>query len=243
MGSCVSADKNPDSSLKIGFQTDSKSQNLIVPTPTNGKPINGDGPSADLDSKSKKSGTLLDSNTTKPNIDSKEETFFDSQAWLESDCEDDFLSVNGDHTPSCGSTPRSQRSASGAPRHNEGFTMVRLSHSKSEASSNDKKMRLSDLFKESLQDDQIANYQNISSGKLAVNRIHIETCPKSSDTTPFASQANSNFSNERTPNIDIKGEEEKTLKAVQCCLPGFFHSLSFNERKKQLSPRHQKVTI
>lgn len=26
---------------------------------------------------------------------SKEETFFDSQAWLDSDCEDDFFSVNG----------------------------------------------------------------------------------------------------------------------------------------------------
>lgn len=26
---------------------------------------------------------------------SKDETFFDSQPWLESDCEDDFFSVNG----------------------------------------------------------------------------------------------------------------------------------------------------
>lgn len=26
---------------------------------------------------------------------STEETFFDSQAWLESDCEDDYFSVNG----------------------------------------------------------------------------------------------------------------------------------------------------
>lgn len=26
---------------------------------------------------------------------SKEETFFDSQAWLDSDCDDDFMSVNG----------------------------------------------------------------------------------------------------------------------------------------------------
>lgn len=28
-------------------------------------------------------------------VGSKEETFFDSQPWLESDCEDDFFSVNG----------------------------------------------------------------------------------------------------------------------------------------------------
>lgn len=29
------------------------------------------------------------------NAGSKEENFFDSQAWLESDCEDDFYSVRG----------------------------------------------------------------------------------------------------------------------------------------------------
>lgn len=28
-------------------------------------------------------------------VGSKEEIFFDSQAWLDSDCDDDFLSVNG----------------------------------------------------------------------------------------------------------------------------------------------------
>lgn len=30
---------------------------------------------------------------------SKEESFFDSQAWFESDCEDDFFSVNGGKKP------------------------------------------------------------------------------------------------------------------------------------------------
>ena len=30
---------------------------------------------------------------------SKDEAFFDSQPWLESDCEDDFLSVNGGKKP------------------------------------------------------------------------------------------------------------------------------------------------
>ncbi|KGN51682.1 uncharacterized protein At3g27210 [Cucumis sativus] len=33
-----------------------------------------------------------------------DEIFFDSQAWLDSD-NDDYFSVNGDNTPSCGSTP------------------------------------------------------------------------------------------------------------------------------------------
>ncbi|XP_076926180.1 uncharacterized protein At3g27210-like [Bidens hawaiensis] len=36
---------------------------------------------------------------------SKEETFYDSQAWLDSDCEDEFMSVNGEFTPSRGNTP------------------------------------------------------------------------------------------------------------------------------------------
>ncbi|KAI3813090.1 hypothetical protein L1987_17806 [Smallanthus sonchifolius] len=36
---------------------------------------------------------------------SKEETFFDSQAWLDSDYEDEFMSVNGEFTPSRGNTP------------------------------------------------------------------------------------------------------------------------------------------
>ncbi|KAG8084232.1 hypothetical protein GUJ93_ZPchr0010g9470 [Zizania palustris] len=44
---------------------------------------------------------------------SKDETFFDSRAWLDSECEDDFYSVNGDFTPSRGNTsnyqPRTQK--------------------------------------------------------------------------------------------------------------------------------------
>ncbi|KAK1392292.1 hypothetical protein POM88_011348 [Heracleum sosnowskyi] len=30
----------------------------------------------------------------------KDETFFDSNVWLDSDCDDDFMSVNGEFTPS-----------------------------------------------------------------------------------------------------------------------------------------------
>ncbi|GAB4848003.1 hypothetical protein Ancab_002663 [Ancistrocladus abbreviatus] len=52
----------------------------------------------------------------------KEETFFDSQAWLESDCDDDFYSVNGDFTPSRGSPPV-HGSAAGSPRVNKTFSL------------------------------------------------------------------------------------------------------------------------
>lgn len=34
-----------------------------------------------------------------PSAGSKEETFFDSQPWLDSDCDDDFFSVNGGKNP------------------------------------------------------------------------------------------------------------------------------------------------
>uniref|UniRef100_A0A7C8YMX9 Uncharacterized protein n=1 Tax=Opuntia streptacantha TaxID=393608 RepID=A0A7C8YMX9_OPUST len=50
---------------------------------------------------------------------SREETFYDTQAWLESDCDDDFYSVDGDFS-SRGSTPA--HSAVGTPRLNRAFS-------------------------------------------------------------------------------------------------------------------------
>lgn len=38
---------------------------------------------------------LSDTKSDDGHAGSKEETFFDSQAWLDSDCDDDFMSVNG----------------------------------------------------------------------------------------------------------------------------------------------------
>jgi len=51
---------------------------------------------------------------------SREETFYETQGWLESDCEDDFYSVNGDFTPSRGNTP--VHPSSGAPRLHNTFS-------------------------------------------------------------------------------------------------------------------------
>ncbi|KAG2261387.1 hypothetical protein Bca52824_068466 [Brassica carinata] len=45
--------------------------------------------------------------SSKKSFGSKDEAFFDTQQWLQSDSDDDFHSVNGDFTPSRGNTPKS----------------------------------------------------------------------------------------------------------------------------------------
>ncbi|CAM8987113.1 hypothetical protein QQ045_007926 [Rhodiola kirilowii] len=61
----------------------------------------------------------------KSHLGSSDETFFDTQPWLESDCDEDFYSVNGDSTPSRGNTPVHHMFSTGSPRvltHSHGNT-------------------------------------------------------------------------------------------------------------------------
>ncbi|KVI02432.1 uncharacterized protein At3g27210-like [Cynara cardunculus var. scolymus] len=92
---------------------------------------------------------------------SKEETFFDSQAWLDSDYEDDFMSVNGEFTPSRGNTPVHHSLTVGTPQSNGRAIAIppdnNLVHGSTLEPSpsptpTEKKMRLLDLFKESLRE-------------------------------------------------------------------------------------------
>ncbi|KAI7736169.1 hypothetical protein M8C21_015646 [Ambrosia artemisiifolia] len=71
---------------------------------------------------------------------SKEEVFFDSQAWLDSDCEDEFMSVNGDFTPSRGNTP---------VHHSLIPSRTNGSMAQPSATPTEKRKRLLDFFKES----------------------------------------------------------------------------------------------
>ncbi|PWA40782.1 hypothetical protein CTI12_AA559740 [Artemisia annua] len=86
---------------------------------------------------------------------SKEETFFDSQAWLDSDCDDEFMSVNGEFTPSRGSTPVHHSSTLGTQRVNvvaasiDNIEPVGSTFQPSPTPT-EKRKRLLDLFKESL---------------------------------------------------------------------------------------------
>ncbi|XP_077227773.1 uncharacterized protein At3g27210-like [Tasmannia lanceolata] len=237
MGSCVSVHKNPDSAMKFRISIGSKAKKLLIPSPINEKKVG-----SNFDFNSSPPPLPIGSNKY---VGSKEESFFDTQAWLDSDCDDDFLSVNGDFTPSNCSTPNHQRSAPGTPQLNKAFFVDRAPDSKSQFSPTDKKTKLADLLRDSLgeehdlEDQNIGRNPSVVNGKVDVNQTNAHTPPKSSDGTPYLSGPNSLCSSERTPNKDFRHEKEKKVKAAQCCLPSLIPNLSFNERKKRLSPgRH-----
>eukprot|EP00262_Sarcandra_glabra_P014839 TRINITY_DN442_c0_g1_i1.p1 TRINITY_DN442_c0_g1~~TRINITY_DN442_c0_g1_i1.p1 ORF type:complete len:241 (+),score=38.21 TRINITY_DN442_c0_g1_i1:118-840(+) len=239
MGSCVSVHKNPDSAMKIQITLGSKAKKLFIPSPSDEKPCNGENQISELNFKHSSSSPRVATR----DFGSKEESFFDTQAWLESDCEDDFLSVNGDFTPSYGNTPNYQSSASGTPQLNKSLLVDQMPNSKPpEPSPTDRKKKLADLFRESLQEEKISDNQNVDetenmgNEKLEVNKTNLHLPPKSSNVTPHLSRTNSACNSERTPN-----KEKAAKSAAQCCLPNFIPSISFNERKKQLSPERHNI--
>ncbi|XVF08721.1 hypothetical protein REPUB_Repub07fG0027600 [Reevesia pubescens] len=91
MDSCASVLETPDSGIC------SKAGQLLLLSPVflEGELINEDNyVVADMISFKSRTSTTRPM-TSSQNIDSEEETFFDSQAWLGSDFEDEFFSVKG----------------------------------------------------------------------------------------------------------------------------------------------------
>ncbi|GAB4847959.1 hypothetical protein Ancab_027021 [Ancistrocladus abbreviatus] len=114
MGSCASIHRNSDSAskqLQMSFVPSNTDQHSVPSTPVKTAAVAQVSPFNSVTAAGYQSSA-----------GSKEETFFDSQAWLESDCDDDFYSVNGDFTPSRGSTPV-HGSAAGTPRINKTLSL------------------------------------------------------------------------------------------------------------------------
>ncbi|KAL9254771.1 hypothetical protein AKJ16_DCAP00071 [Drosera capensis] len=112
MGLCASASRNSHSAVKLDMpfasSSDAAKQHLINKQRSDG-----------FDSRV---SPLNQGNNSHPSYGSKEEIFLDSQAWLDSDCDDDFRSVNGEFTPSCGNTPL-HGSAAGSPKSNKAISL------------------------------------------------------------------------------------------------------------------------
>ncbi|PIA51206.1 hypothetical protein AQUCO_01100207v1 [Aquilegia coerulea] len=241
MGSGVSVHKHPDSSLKFRFSTSSKGKKILVPMPTKENGLNGEDPTIT------QFGFKSQSSVTPPLTSfringSKDDTFFDSQAWLESDCEDDFLSVNGDFTPSRGSTS-SHQGNKGNPQLNKSEFLGRAPDLNAEPSPTDKKMKLSELLQESLGGDEAYENQNTTNeDKLETKPANLVHPSKSTNGIsylfPNLSKSFSSRSSDRTPNRFARSEKERSTKASHCCLPSLVTSLSFTERRKRMSPDH-----
>ncbi|KAL2505347.1 hypothetical protein Adt_20993 [Abeliophyllum distichum] len=211
MGSCVSVHKGQESAMKFRLSFGSRNDKLVI---TSGDPM-----VADVALKSNPIYSACD-------FGGEEDTFFDSQPWLESDCEDDFSSVNGDFTPSRGSTPVHHSFSIGNP--------VSISVSSPAA----KKKKLSDLFKESLLGDHDLDAQNAASNqKVDAAEVKAEVSsvilpPKSADENPNVLAANFSYRSERNSNGVLRPED----KSVKSCLPRLVSSRSFSEKRKRMSP-------
>ncbi|GER46792.1 hypothetical protein STAS_23832 [Striga asiatica] len=95
MGSCASVHKGTASAVKVQFSIESKDGKVLAPSPVKERAdlVNGgDRTAVDVAIAPK----LQLSPARFVHAGRKDEAFFDSQPWLESDCEDDFFSVNGD---------------------------------------------------------------------------------------------------------------------------------------------------
>ncbi|KAL2500161.1 hypothetical protein Adt_25711 [Abeliophyllum distichum] len=245
MGSCVSVHKSRKlSAMKLHLSFGSKTDKFVVPSPVKENPppvTGGDSSIANVALKSQWPPALPI--TTFRDSGSKEESFFDSQPWLESDCEDDFFSVRGDFTPSRGSTPVHHSFAVGTPPVNSAPVAEGTPTSILADSPSDKKKRLSELFQERLQVDHDVDEQNTAGNKDGVHaktktKANLVLPSKSANGTPYASGANSGYSSERTPNVALVTAEDKSMKTAECCIPRFLSNRSFSERKKKMSPVH-----
>lgn len=199
MGSCVSTHQKP-STMKVQMLFESKNNNNH-PIPI----INGDLATA-------KSTSFLD-------FGSKEETFFDSQAWLDSDCDDDFMSVNGEFTPSRDNTPFHHNFSAGTNK-------PPVSTYQPSPNDPDKKMRLSDLFNDSQRGDYDSDFEE--NGEPAHNNGM-----NSKMQSPFVDGG------EATPNGGnvLKSKRERFGRSVQNCFPSLLSSRSSSTNgRKMMSP-------
>nr|ACU19416.1 unknown [Glycine max] len=237
MGLCSSVNRNEQTNMKhLTLSFESKTESLVIPPSPfkdKDKAINGNFVVADDDAAFKAQQWSPSRSTTTFSVtdcgdnDGKEESFFDSKAWLDSDCDDDFYSVKGEFTPSRGSTPVHHIFLNKTTPSEPG--------SVPEPSPTTQKKKLLDLFRESVRENQsdAENTSEIEKKEVKPTTVHD---PKSAHSTPYVSGGNSACSSERTMNDDHAPIREKPVKSVQCCLPSLASCRSFSERKRKTSP-------
>jgi len=155
---------------------------------------------------------------------SKDEMFFESQGWLESDCDDDFHSVNGDFTPSRGSTPNYQ------PRANTVMSNIFLPNnvndSKSSEASPTGRRKLAELLQEAMQNGR---EENNATGEPDSSKDGEQPVQFVAPAGKPVSEPSSGCSTEPTPAREGRIRKERAWYTGHCCLPPFVHSLTLED--------------
>lgn len=207
-----------------------KSKMPLVPSPRKQKAVGGCGGREQQPQPVKIVDTGLSLETT--DLGSKGEMFFDTRMWLDSDCEDDFFSVNGDFTPSRGSTPNNQIISLSTPS-SKCFSFNSFPNSSSEPSPSGRK-KLADLFQETSQPEYSTNKKAEDNRKKSELLQQTETDMHAMDRANSVSSRESSLSREHPRNK----EKEVDKAAVQCCLPSLIPNYSFSEKRPRARPVH-----
>ncbi|TXG56076.1 hypothetical protein EZV62_017389 [Acer yangbiense] len=227
MGNCVSSVYKSSTDMKVAVQIESSSIE-------NNNNNNNNNNNTDKTEQQIAAGDGLLSQTSAVgghvasfrHLSSREDLFFDSQPWLDSDCED-YFSVNGDLTPSCGNTPIHHKSCIDATDQPEKILYIDSASNcipELEPSSTDVKKQLIELFQESFRD-----------GATSETKPTIADYLPSKPTSPYESVPNSVCS-DGTPGYGVsRHKKDKSAQSSPCCIPGLIRNLSFADRKKRLS--------
>uniref|UniRef100_A0A0D9V9L2 Uncharacterized protein n=1 Tax=Leersia perrieri TaxID=77586 RepID=A0A0D9V9L2_9ORYZ len=232
MGSCASVHKDLEFPKKLFLASSPAKEKKVV----NGKgaPV-GDG-FGDLKQKvegeqKQTAAAAAGIGPKSPCSGSKDEMFFDSRGWLDSDCEDDFYSVNGDFTPSRGSTPNYQ------PRTQTAMSNVfvpdNVHNSKSPEPSPTGRRKLAELLQEAMQN---GSEESTDTSVPDISKTEKPQLPPASAAVKPVSESSSVYSTEPTPIREAKNRKEKAWYTGRCCLPAFVHSVALDERRQKMTP-------
>ncbi|KAG6497444.1 uncharacterized protein At3g27210-like isoform X1 [Zingiber officinale] len=210
MGACTSIPNDSDSSMRYRLGLASKAKRFFLASPAKDKSLYEANP---VDGFSLKSPKLAGS---------KDEIFFDTQVWLDSDCEDDFFSVNGDFTPSRGSTPIHPLSMPSTPKLDNHFLFDKSPYSISEPSPTGRK-KLAELLYET-------NVTEVKEDATAKSDRDKTSTTRTSNSLSTSSAC----STEGTPSRDLGSRKDKAWSAGHCCLPSL-RNFGLDERRQKMS--------